>query len=262
MATDRSPGGADSLPSATSTPHPTESPSTPGRGQALLVTAGAALGALLAWGLGETPIVRVPPQQSNLVVMGQVTQTVATTAEAIQEADRLTAIRSLAAFGALVGLALGAAGGVFRRSRRAAVKAGALGMLLGGGLGAVSPLGALPLLEAIRTPGTQDLLPSLTMHLALWIPSGLAAGLAFGVGKGESKGGLIASAGAGACGAALGAVAFQLLGTLAFPMAGVEKVLAATPISRLFGRLIVALGIGLLVGRAAGGGRQAGRASG
>jgi hypothetical protein len=213
---------------------------------------------LLAWGLGESPLVRVAPEQSNLVVMGQVTQTIATTGEAIREAERRSAIRGLAAFGALLGLAVGAASGLTSRGGRAAVIAGVAGLVAGGLAGSAATLGAVPLYEAMRTPGTQELLPALLMHVALVVPVGLAVGLAFGLGKASSPGLLIGAAITGAVGAAIGAVAFQVVGTLAFPLSGVDQLLPKTPISRLAARVSVALAVGLVLGTTATGPKASG----
>ncbi|QDV33847.1 hypothetical protein [Tautonia plasticadhaerens] len=217
---------------------------------------GAILAALAAWGLGESPAVRVAPVESKMMVMGQETETMATTAEAIREADRLTAVRSLSAFGGLLGLAMGAAAGLAARRGRGAALGGAAGLVLGGLAGAAAAYGAAPLYEAIRTPGKQDLLPVMLMHLALWAPIGAAGGAAAGIGRGRGPAGAVGSAIAGAVGAAIAGLIFQVIGTLAFPMAGVDKVLSTTPASRLASRLAVALGTGLFAASAAPGGRK------
>lgn len=228
-------------------------PPSRGRARGLVVLAASVVAGLIAWGLGESPAVRVAPRESNLVVMGQVTETVATTAEAIREAERLSAIRSVAAFGAVLGLAMGVVSGLTARGTRAAVVAGAVGLVAGGIAGAVAPIAALPLFEAMRTPGKQELLPVLLMHVALWAPVGAAAGLAFGLGRSSSPAPIAGAAVTGALGGAIGAVVFQVVGTLAFPLSGVDTLRPTTLVSRLASRLLVAASIGLVVGSTAAG---------
>jgi hypothetical protein len=207
----------------------------------------AAVAGLAAWGVGESPVGKVEPAQSKLMVMGQETETMAATPEAIRAAERQTAIRGTAIAGGLLGLALGLASGLASGRKAGAMLGGGVGLVLGAVAGAAGPFAAIPLHEAMRTPGKDDLLPAILMHATLWVAVGLVGGLAFGLGRGTRPGPIVASAIAGAVGGAIGAVVFQVVGSIAFPTAGAEKLIPGDPIARLVSRLFVSIGIGLLV---------------
>ena len=211
---------------------------------------GAVIGGMTAWGVAESPIGRFTPKQSNLRVMGMATGSKAATPEAIREAERLNAVRSIGVFGAMVGLGMGIASGAAFGDRRSILIAGIVGLMGGGMIGALTPLGAMPIFELIRTPGKQDLLPAILMHLTLWTPVGALGGLAFGLGRTSAAGPLLKSTISGAMGAAIGAALFQVAGTIAFPTVAVEKVVSTTWVSRLVARLTVAAGIALLAAMA------------
>ena len=85
----------------------------------IIAILGAVIGGMTAWGVAESPIGRFTPEQSNLRVMGMATGSKAATPEAIREAERLNAVRSIGVFGAMVGLGMGIASGA--RLRRQAI---------------------------------------------------------------------------------------------------------------------------------------------
>ena len=79
------------------------------------------------------------------------------------------------------------------------------------------------------------------MHGVIWGPLGAAAGLAVAIGLGEPR--LIGRAMvAGLAGAVLGAVAFDVVGAFAFPLAKTDSPISRTWASRLLARLLVTIG--------------------
>jgi hypothetical protein len=206
------------------------------RAWALAVVAGALAG-LAAWGAGEAvlrayhsalspPFKPVPLLEDSLK---------------ITRARVSSGVALVTATGALVGLALGAAGGASRRSAGSAIGAGGLGMLAGtlaaAGVSGVS----LPLLYARLDPQSGDLLTPLLGHVAAWSAAGAAGGLAFGIGAGReglwprtTLGGLV--------GAALATVVYELAGALLFPTHGTHLPVAGSPETRAAAQVLVGLG--------------------
>jgi hypothetical protein len=205
------------------------------------------LAALGVWGFGESPFATVKPRVSKLQVMGQTLNTDAVSAEALAEAELIEATKTGSVFGALLGLALALSTRVGTPRGKAIVQALVLGTVGGGLLGAVTPIVALTVFDAIRQPGAQDLLPSVVLHQVLWAPLGLTAGLAYGLGRGLPRGRLAASALAGLLGGAIGSVVFDVIGSIAFSLARPEQMIAATPTARLVAKLCVAIGIAALL---------------
>jgi hypothetical protein len=147
--------------------------------------------------------------------------------------------------GLVLGLALGAAGGLARRSTRAAIAAGFTGMVLGGTAGAATPYLVLPHYNAARMATTDDdknidLGLSMRTHGAIWLAIGTAAGFALGLGLGGGAQVARATFG-GILGAGLATVIHELGGALVFPLAETFRPLAVTAIARLTDHLIIAL---------------------
>jgi hypothetical protein len=200
------------------------------------ILAGAVAGSL-AWLVGEAGFVRVEPAVEQVNLMGQVVQT--STAASAAAAERATAVRTYGVLGAALGLAMGLAGGIARGSLRAA-RAGLTGMIAGGLAGALLPLAALPLDLALSRADGDDMIPSLLMHLLMWVPLGAVGGLSLGLAAGGWPGAGLAAVG-GAMGALIGTVAFELIGAVAFPLAETGRAISTTPGSRLLGRMLVAV---------------------
>src|SRR5205814_1911460 len=102
--------------------------------------------------------------------------------------DRAAAL-AYGGLGMVLGLALGAAGGLVRRSAIAAIAAGVAGLVLGGAAGAGATLTLLPSYHAARAAApdeevTNDLTLALRTHGGIWIAIGAATGLALGLGLG------------------------------------------------------------------------------
>lgn len=143
--------------------------------------------------------------------------------------------------GALVGLMLGLAGGISRKSVKAAAVAGLLGLLIGGLVeGSTSRL-ALWLIYMKFDPQAEDILPSLLSHQALWDVVGLTGGLALGLGLG-GPGRWWKTAIGGMIGAALAAVVFEFVGALVFSTHGTHQPVADSLETRIMAHLLIPLG--------------------
>ena len=147
------------------------------------------------------------------------------------------------ALGGLVGLALGLAGGLTRRSRSAALLGGTVGLVLGASAGVLPSLAIMPWQWRHRNddPSSTQLLMPMLIHFGLWCGVGLAGGLAFALGTGARKPLRLADAAiTGLIGAIVGTFVFELAGALLFPLASTAQPFSATSITRLLARLCVA----------------------
>ena len=96
--------------------------------------------------------------------------------------DRSAAV-SYGGLGMILGLTLGVAGGLARRSPGAAIAAGIVGMVVGGAAGAGMTTVLLPIYHATRAAfpdadQNNDLALALETHGGIWLAVGAAAGLA------------------------------------------------------------------------------------
>jgi hypothetical protein len=211
----------------------------------VLLAGGGLLAGLLAFGVGETIFELIPAESVRQNFMGatRVSPTVATENVAATKNGAL----AFGVIGLCLGGCLGLAGGLARRSAPASVAAGAIGSVLGFALGVSASLALLPFLinARMRYP-EHELGISLIMHGLIWGVLGALAGLVFTVGLGERRlwGRALT---AGFCGALLGAVAFDLIGVLAFPWAKTDEPVSQTWLTRLMARLMVTVGTAAFV---------------
>lgn len=203
----------------------------------------ALLAALIAWAVGESPLVQVSARAVPIVTMG--TASVATTAESEIAAISTRSIRSQGVFGALIGLAMGAAGGLARRSPRRAISGAIIGMIVGAIAGMFITSLGIPLYSRLRESMQDDLIPSLLLHGTTGAAIGSAAALALGIGARLGRISLLRSVLGGALGAVVGAVAFVILGAVLFPLDGTGEPIATSAVARLLARLLVAVSIAL-----------------
>jgi hypothetical protein len=157
---------------------------------------------------------------------------------AVIATKKLVATLTFVALGASLGFALGIAGGGARRSVDAAGWAGLAGLLLGGFAAGAAALGLLPIYFANQEPLDDSLVLPLLTHAGVAAAAGVAGGLALGLGMG---GGVGRTIGGGLLGAVGGAIVYELVGALAFPSGRTGEPLSATPTTRLFFLLAVAL---------------------
>jgi hypothetical protein len=204
------------------------------------------LAGLCAFGIGEVIPSSFPP--SNDIAPEIRAQPLLLAREMLKR-SLLFSDRAAAAvyggLGLLLSLALGAAGGFARRSIRAAIAAGFIGMVVGGTAGAATPYLVLPLYNAARIATTDDdknidLGLSMRTRGVIWLAIGAAAGLALGVGLGGGAAVVRAAIG-GILGAGLATVIHEIVGALVFPLSETFRPLAVTPTGRLTDHLMIAV---------------------
>jgi hypothetical protein len=237
------------------TGHPARDPSSARLWAVSLVA--ALVAGLAAWIIGEQSLHLFTPAREwrtgKVDAVSRLKPTVAT----LRAADTKNAALAFSILGALLGLALGGAGGFARRSSRQASIAGLVGLVLGSALVPAVTLAALPRYYSAKDldRSQDDLVLALGTHIGLWSMIGISGGMAFGFGLGGRRHIVSALAG-GLVGAVLGTVVFEFLGAMAFPIdAYAAEPISNTPGSRLLARLLVAIGtscgaaIGVLTGR-------------
>jgi hypothetical protein len=128
------------------------------------------------------------------------------------QAEKEVAILTFTALGAFLGLALGVAGGVVRRSVVAAGWAGLAGLILGGVATGGAAVGLVSLYWAYQNPLDDSLLVPLLTHAGVAAAAGAAGGLALGIGL---RGWVGWTFQGGLLGAAAGASLYELVGVLA-----------------------------------------------
>jgi hypothetical protein len=203
-----------------------------------LLAVGGLVAGLLAFGVGEAVYDLIPARSVAQHALGltRVTPTFATETVAAARNGAL----AFGVLGLFLGGCLGLAGGLARRSSFA-VAAGGLGSVLGFAAGVGASLALLPfwIASRIRYPDN-ELAISFLMHGAIWGLLGALAGLAFAIGLGDRSVWVRALI-AGFAGALLGAVAFDLIGVVAFPGAMTDDPISRTWVTRLMARLLVAV---------------------
>lgn len=142
--------------------------------------------------------------------------------------------------GAALGLALGLAGGVATCSSRSAWTAGLVGSILGGACAAVSSLILLRVYLSLLNPDSNDLSMGMAFHAGAWSVIGATGGIAFGIGLGDRHRIARAALG-GLLGAVAGAMIYEFVGALAFPLDDTSKPVSATWGTRLLARLAVTI---------------------
>jgi hypothetical protein len=167
-------------------------------------------------------------------------------------ADFKNATLAFAVLGGVLGLVLGFAGGLSGRSALMGAKAGSIGLVLGGLLGAGASFVLLPVYfrASDRTPEalSQDMLLPFLVHGGIWAACGLAGGLALALGLGGGRERLIHGALGGLIGAILGTLGYEMVGALLFTAAKTTSPVSWTWTTRLIGRLLVAGVTGLVAG--------------
>lgn len=204
----------------------------------------AALGAgllagLAAWAGGEAVQGRFRPMVTTVMGPGADEETRKLLAGIAKEAAFAYAILAGA-----VGLVLGAAGGLARRSARGAAVGGLVGLVAGlAAEGAVAAI-LLPIAGQHRVELNEGLLLPVMLLGGIWAMVGLAGGLGFGAGLG-GRNRVASGAAGGLVGALLGTVGFLVLGAVALPLAEASSPIPITGAARLLARLAVALGAAL-----------------
>ncbi len=207
-----------------------------------LAMAAAMLSGLATWGIGERTVTFFAPRPQLVTVRGQPMNRPSFKDRVAAELNN--AALTFGVFGAGLGLAMGVAGGLWKRAPRATLSAALSGLILGGLAGGGASLAVLPFyyheLDVAQEALSHDLLLPLLMHAGIWSTVGATAGIAFGIGI-ESKHQLASVVFAGLLGGLLGAVIYETVGALAFPTGRTTEPLAGDWAPRLIGGLSVSI---------------------
>jgi hypothetical protein len=152
---------------------------------------------------------------------------------------------SFGILGASLGLGLGLAGGLLRGSARSAGLAGVVGLVLGGGAGAVMAKVLVPIYFA--KPQADSLTVPLLVHGGIWSAIGVGVGLAYGLGiggHGRKAEAVFYAVLYAVVGSLLATFVYEFAGVLLFPTAQADRPLPISPGIRLFADLVVSLVIG------------------
>jgi hypothetical protein len=211
-----------------------------------MILGAALLSGLASFTLGEFAPVLVPPESlpPEIAAAGAQRASAETELRMKTSRDRVATL-TYGGLGMALALALGAAGGLSRRSARRAITAGVIGLILGGAAGAGATRALLPSYHATRaaTPDsdvTNDLPLALRTHGGIWLAVGAAAGLALGLGLGGGARTAKALVG-GILGAGLATAIYEFAGAIAFPMAQTFRPVAESSGPRLLAHLGMAL---------------------
>jgi hypothetical protein len=203
------------------------------------------LAGLAGFGFGEFAPQLVPPSYDlPRAIRGDRYQVRLEHARRLRESQDRAAVLSYGVLGALLGLALGAAGGLARRAPRAVITAAPTGLVLGAAAGTGTTFLLLPWYHAshaLPSPdtATQELALALATHGGIWVAVGAATGLALGLGLG---GGRVARAIIGGIlGAVVATVIYEFGGAIVFAMDKTFGPTAMAPAPRLLAHLAVAL---------------------
>ena len=203
---------------------------------ALTLTAGL-LGGLAAWVVGEAVLQTYRPAlEPPFKPIPTLDDSLKVTRARVESGAAIAAATS-----ALVGFALGVAGGAARRSVKLMPGAGGAGLLLGAVLGAAVGTALMMPLYANLDPQSGNLLIPLLGHIGAWSVAGLAGGFAFGAGAGGKRV-LARTTVGGLVGVALASVVYELVGALAFPTHETHLPIAGSPETRALALVLVGLG--------------------
>lgn len=211
------------------------------------------LAGLVSWAAGEPLCAVVQPPMRVSRDNGMVR--VFVTPQDMAAADTRNAALSFAVLGGVLATSLGAAGGLSRKNGRAAATAAFLGLVAGAAASAGIAFLILPPYYAyqMRTPDQdlRGLLGPLMVHIGLWAPAGAAGGWAFARGL-APRGGRRAIALGGLLGATAGALVFEFVAALAFPLDETTRAISEMCGARLLARFAVTIcaAAGVLLGLA------------
>lgn len=206
----------------------------------VVAMAGGLIALVLSWGAGEATV--------EIFKGKEVKNPLAETVD-MADTDRVAVKNAIVSWGfqgALLGLTLGIAGAVARRSPRAALSSGLVGLFLGGVLGSLSTYAVFTTYFALVDGNSQDMIPALLAHASVASLIGASAGVAFGLGRG-GRGVIIRTAFGGLCGAILGSCLYEVLGALLFPVDKTTDPVAASSLARLLCHGLIALFVAMSV---------------
>jgi hypothetical protein len=142
--------------------------------------------------------------------------------------------------GGFLGLTMGLAGGLARRSVLASAWAAIGGLILGTAAGASTALVLVSNFFQRHDPQSGDLVFPLLTHGAIWSVVGAIGGLAFGLGFG-GRGRWITTALGGLVGAAAATIIYEIVGALAFATSKTDQPVSSSITARGMAQLLVAI---------------------
>jgi hypothetical protein len=203
----------------------------------LWVLAAGLAGGVVSWLGGELLRDQFAPVTEPRRIMAGTQQIATPAARAVASAKN--AALAFGLLGAATGAALGAAGGLIRRSPRAIAAAALSGAALGGLTGAAAAWVGATLFYRFHDPVDDSLPVPLLVHVGIGAAVGAAGGHALG--RGVGTGGLNGRALlGGALGGALGQALYVVVGTFLFPLDQTSLPSAAAPTPRLVARVLLA----------------------
>jgi hypothetical protein len=146
--------------------------------------------------------------------------------------------------GGSLGICLGLAGGLSRRSIGAGLFAAVVGAILGTAAGVGGSYALTPVFRKYLDPADPNLLLSFSVHGGIWAAIGAAAGMALGLGVGgwdRIPRGLLG----GLVGGLVGTVLFEVIHATAFPLVRANDVVPETSITRVLVHVLVAFGVAI-----------------
>jgi hypothetical protein len=158
----------------------------------------------------------------------------------LTEARFRSATLTFTTMGGLLGLAMGVAGGMTRRSAFASARAAFLGLVLGTVAAASTALALLPIFFWKYDPHSGDLLVSLLTHGVIWSVVGGIGGLALGLGFG-GPGHWKQTLSGGLAGGAAAAIVYEIVGALAFASDKTDLPVSSSITTRAMAQLLVAI---------------------
>ena len=210
-----------------------------GGGRLLLSALGIGLGAgIVSWLIGEAAENAFSPRSiAGSLPNGIATRIITDSARTVASIRNVSLSSGL--FGALLGSALGLAGGLGSRGAWAARRAGLIGLVAGALAGAGT---ALPLVtlyyRSFETYAPDGLTEPLLMHAGIWGAIGCVGGTGVRTG-GRGPAVCVRGMVGGLMGAVLGAAIYEITGALAFPMSRTFQPSASEWAPRLMARLLV-----------------------
>jgi hypothetical protein len=197
-----------------------------------------------SWPIGDVIHARyAPPEFINMASSSGgfiSTAEVQKLTRAKQARQVLEAALFFGASGAILGAAFGLAGCYAGRPAGSARNALLFGALVGAASGAAAAAASLPVYLRFLNTDTNDLAMGFMFQALTAAAMGAAAGASFAVGLGD-RGRIIPAIVGGLMGAVAGVLVYEAAGALAFPLDKTSSPISATTLTRLLGRLSVAV---------------------
>lgn len=234
MSSDTTPSGGISTPNnLRRAPAPVSSV----RIWALALAAGLAAG-FVSWYGGEAVDGHFKPTLVSVRVMQS--ESMQPSSESLATTETKNSALVFAILGGALGLALGLSGGLARGDFPAALKAGLVGLFLGTLIGAGATAVVVPAYQRLFDRVSDNLIPPLIAHGAIWSVIGAGAGLAFGVGLGGRAAATRCLMG-GLVGGLFGTIAFEIIAAAKYPFDRTFQPISLTSSSRMVARFSVTI---------------------